>query len=304
MKYKYYGADAKEVKPITKGFERIKNQKVLYDYMSRIWCRYSCAPRMRDDWSEDNKTLGQCSITSFLIQDIFGGEVYGIPLPEGGFHCYNIVNGSKFDLASEQFGDVVLDYSDKYPQSREEHFASKEKYERYKYLKRELINALLLENNQEFVSSSHEDLKELEKGQNPFMMVITCSDSRVVPEKIFNLSFNDMFVIRTAGNVINEGELASVEYGIRHLNIKYVLVLGHTYCGAIHASMHNEKGRYLDPILNRIKANIQNIDDECEASVINAKQETKYLKDKFPDEDVIFTSGIYDLKTNKVIFDK
>ncbi len=42
-------------------------------------------------WTPDNKTLGQCSITAFLAQDIFGGKVYGIPLPEGGVHCYNMI---------------------------------------------------------------------------------------------------------------------------------------------------------------------------------------------------------------------
>lgn len=302
--YKFYGHESKDVKPIAKGFERIKNQRHLYDLMSNIWCEYSCAPRMRPDWSENNKTLGQCSITSFLIQDIFGGKVYGVPLPEGGYHCYNIVGDSKFDLTSEQFGDTKLDYSDLYEQSREEHFASKEKLERYLYLKKELMNTLLLQNNEEFVSKQNSKLKELVNGQSPFMMVITCSDSRVVPEHIFNLSFNDLFVIRTAGNVINEGELATVEYGLKHLHIKYVLVLGHRFCGAIKATLNHEQGMYLDPILNRIRHNIKDITNERDACAINAHAEAQYLKEKFPDEDVVFTSGTYDLETNKVIFNK
>ena len=57
-------------------------------------------------------------------------------------------------------------------------------------------------------------------------------------------------MIRTAGNVINEGELATIEYAIGHLKVKRVIVLGHTYCGAIHAAIHNEKGQYLDPIVS------------------------------------------------------
>ena len=213
MKYKFYNANKADVHPITKGFELIKNPRDMYDFMSNIWCEYSCAPRMRKDWSKENKTLGQCSITSFLIQDIFGGEVYGVPLGDGSYHCYNVVNGVQFDLTSEQFGDQKLVYDDKYPQTREEHFASKEKYERYLYLKRTLIDHLLIEKNKTF----NQDLSHLYKGQSPYMMVICCSDSRVVPELIFNSSYNELFVIRTAGNVINEGELASIEYGLEHL---------------------------------------------------------------------------------------
>ena len=144
MNYKFFNANNADVYPITKGFELIKDPRVMYDLMSGIWCEYSCAPRMRKDWSKENMTLGQCSITSFLIQDIFGGEVYGVPLGDGSYHCYNVVNGVQFDLTSEQFGDQKLVYDNKYPQSREEHFASEEKYLRYLYLKKELINKLLL----------------------------------------------------------------------------------------------------------------------------------------------------------------
>ncbi len=138
MSYRFYGNETPDVKPISKEYRGIKNQRDLYDALSHIWCEYSCAPRMRKDWSKENMTLGQCSITSFLVQDIFGGEVYGVPLKEGGYHCYNVVNGIRFDLTSEQFGDEKLVYDDKHPQSREEHFSSKEKYLRYKYLCDEL----------------------------------------------------------------------------------------------------------------------------------------------------------------------
>ena len=110
MKYNFYGWQDTKVSPINKKYLKVENPRVLYDMLSNIWCEYSCAPRLRKDWSESNKTLGQCSITAFLVQDIFGGEVYGIPLASGGVHCFNIVNGHKFDLASEQFGDEVLDY--------------------------------------------------------------------------------------------------------------------------------------------------------------------------------------------------
>ena len=138
MKYKFYNANKADVHPITKGYELIKNPRDMYDYMSDIWCEYSCAPRMRKDWSKDNKTLGQCSITSFLIQDIFGGEVYGVPLGDGSYHCYNVVDGVQFDLTSEQFGETKLNYDLSNPQTRESHFVKQEKYERYLLLKKKL----------------------------------------------------------------------------------------------------------------------------------------------------------------------
>ena len=106
--------------------------------MSHIWCEYSCAPRYRAEWSPENMTIGQCSITSFLVQDIFGGKVYGVPREEGVFHCFNIVDGKKFDITSEQYGDEVLTYTDEYEQSREEHFSNQDKYERYRELCDEL----------------------------------------------------------------------------------------------------------------------------------------------------------------------
>ena len=73
MEYKFYGADSPAVKPIASEFSAVKDQRHLYDLLSDIWCEYSCAPRLRPEWSEENRTLGQCSITAFLVQDIFGG---------------------------------------------------------------------------------------------------------------------------------------------------------------------------------------------------------------------------------------
>lgn len=160
--------------------------------------------------------------------------------------------------------------------------------------------------NKDFINKINNDhnLKELRdnlvKGQHPEVLVITCSDSRVVPEFIFNASLGDIFVIRTAGNVINEGELATVEYAIEHLKVKRIIVLGHTHCGAVHATIKGEKGRYMDPILNRIRGNIGNICDELEASKINAIKEAAYIKERFPEYQGIVEAKIYDIETSIV----
>ena len=85
-----------------------------YDLLSQIWSADTCTPRMRQNWSPENKTLGQCSITAFLLQDIYGGEVYGVPLGDGNYHCFNVVGDCVFDLTSEQFGTKKLNYVSKY----------------------------------------------------------------------------------------------------------------------------------------------------------------------------------------------
>ena len=127
----------------TSEYEDINTPRELYDALSEIWCEYTCAPRMRENWSKENRTLGQCSITAFLAQDIFGGKVYGILRDGGNYHCYNVVGESVFDLTSEQFGEEILDYADNPEQFREVHFAKEEKRERYEYLRGKLLGYCL-----------------------------------------------------------------------------------------------------------------------------------------------------------------
>ena len=133
--FKFYGWDSCDVSPVNEDYDVIADPKEMYVILTEIWSKDTCAPRLRDGWSKENMTLGQCSITAFLVQDVFGGEVYGIPREGGNFHCYNVVDGHVFDLTSEQFGDEVLSYESNPEQLREDHFASAEKYERYKLLK-------------------------------------------------------------------------------------------------------------------------------------------------------------------------
>ena len=137
MSYKFYGHECANT-VLASTLPTIQTPGELYDALTQIWCRNTCAPRLRDHWSPKNPTLGQCSITAFLVQDIFGGTVYGIPRPDGNFHCYNVVKNCLFDLTSEQFGDEVLNYTNNPEQSREIHFAKEEKRLRYEFLKDQL----------------------------------------------------------------------------------------------------------------------------------------------------------------------
>ena len=124
------------------GEERATEEiRALYDALWPLWTIDTCAPRLRPDWSEANRTLGQCSITAFLVQDLLGGEVYGVPLEDGSVHCFNEALGCVFDLTSAQFPGVVLDYENRPLQSREAHFADPGKKQRYELLKARLLAA-------------------------------------------------------------------------------------------------------------------------------------------------------------------
>lgn len=124
---------------------------------------------------------------------------------------------------------------------------------------------------------SPERIHELfEGGQKPYATVITCSDSRVVPEHIFMAGLGELFVIRVAGNVVGELEAASAFYACEHLHTKLLLVLGHTHCGAIKAALDGEGGP-VAPLTVRIARAIGEVEDPYEASVLNTQAAVEAL---------------------------
>jgi len=132
--------------------------------------------------------------------------------------------------------------------------------------------------NKKFVSGHpiHPDetpsrIRELKKGQNPFVVVVSCSDSRVPPELIFDQGLGDVFSIRTAGNIIGDYELGSIEYAIEHLHCKLIVVLGHENCGAIDAYASSEKE---SPTIDHIQDIVNYIASEEEEKNIPANQRT------------------------------
>lgn len=144
MKYGFYGADNASAKPVSDEYSKIKDPCMFYEILKEIWSRETCAPRLREKWSPENPSVGQCSVTAFLAQDIFGGRVYGILRNGGNYHCFNEADGCIFDLASEQFGDEKLDYTDCAEQKRDVHFQKEEKRLRYELLKKRLEEYLEL----------------------------------------------------------------------------------------------------------------------------------------------------------------
>ncbi|MBQ7665797.1 MAG: hypothetical protein IJS42_03680, partial [Synergistaceae bacterium] len=74
----YYGHEnSDKIHAVNHTYESIDTPDDLYHALLNVWCEYSCTPRLRDKWTRENITLGQCAITSFLAQDIFGGKVFG-----------------------------------------------------------------------------------------------------------------------------------------------------------------------------------------------------------------------------------
>jgi carbonic anhydrase len=127
----------------------------------------------------------------------------------------------------------------------------------------------LLDGNKRFVEGTathpHQDRKTLmenSKGQNPFAVIIGCSDSRVPVETLFDVGLGDIFVIRNAGNLISKYELGSIQYAAEHLGVKFIGIMGHTDCGAVKAYAHGHVGE------GNIKDIVQHISDEEEEQEI------------------------------------
>ncbi len=148
-----------------------------------------------------------------------------------------------------------------------------------------------------------EDRKVLCEGQHPFAVVLCCSDSRVAPEIIFDQKLGDLFVIRNAGNVVDDDVLGSIEYAVEHLGTPLVVVLGHSYCGAVTATCQGGKlPGHIPDIVKRIRPSISTeygIDD-------NARRHARWMAMLIEDDEIVkhvgakVVAAFYDLSTGKV----
>ena len=152
-----------------------------------------------------------------------------------------------------------------------------------------------------------------QNGQHPYAIVITCSDSRVPAELIFDSSLGDIFVIRTAGNVVSDFEIGSVEYGAEHLGSPLILVLGHTNCGAVTAATEGgEAEGKIQSIVNEITPSVQRAKDEgaedvlskaIEFNVMNSVNKilsSDIIKELIAERKVEVVGGVYDISTGTI----
>lgn len=127
---------------------------------------------------------------------------------------------------------------------------------------------MLFTGNATYVEKSNSDVKkELAKGQKPYAIVVACSDSRVSPEIIFNESLGKIFVVRTAGNVVDPITVGSIEYAVEHLKTPLIVVLGHQSCGAVKAAIE-AKGHAegnIGEIINKILPAVKKVKSSAKA---------------------------------------
>ncbi|MBQ3948491.1 MAG: carbonic anhydrase [Ruminococcus sp.] len=151
-------------------------------------------------------------------------------------------------------------------------------------------------------------LKFSQSGQQPYAIIITCSDSRVVPELIFSAGIGDLFVIRVAGNVIDSHQLGSIEYAAEHLGTGLIVVLGHDHCGAVDAAMNHEPDGYIKYITDEILKAIGDEKNEVTACCLNVKHSCEMIEHSLQiqkDEreyGLKVLGAIYHLESGKVEF--
>ena len=160
---------------------------------------------------------------------------------------------------------------------------------------------------------THERRLTLAKGQSPYAVIVTCSDSRVVPEVIFDEGLGDLFVIRVAGNVVGPTELESIQYAVDHLDPSIVVVMGHENCGAVDAvvqgHMHDIPAiaSYIEPSV--IKARNQRSKDLLRQSIeLNALRmkhvmlKSSIINKKAQAKSIGVHSAYYNLQSGAVDF--
>ena len=122
-------------------------------------------------------------------------------------------------------------------------------------------NDRFVNDKSELINVTKERRDQLMDGQNPYAVVVSCSDSRVTPNIVFNAGLGEIFDIRLAGNVVDDDALGSIEYGVAHENAPLIVVMGHESCGAVTAAYNKyTKG-------TAVEGNIEDIVEEIEPSI-------------------------------------
>lgn len=183
---------------------------------------------------------------------------------------------------------------------------------------------LLVEGNKRFVNNLNTDhdhlemINETREGQYPFAVILSCMDSRTSVELIFDQGLGDLFSIRVAGNIVNEDILASIEYAVKYVGSKVLMVLGHTACGAINSAKKGVTDGHITDLLKRIQPAITKslLDDKdymfedkvAYANVDNSLEEilsrSEIVRDMFARGQIGIVGGVYNVENGKVDFFK
>lgn len=178
----------------------------------------------------------------------------------------------------------------------------------------------LLEGNARFVAGqlrhpnqSPARLKETSGVQHPIAAVLGCSDSRVPPEILFDQGVGDLFVVREAGNVVDDHTLGSLEYAVKHLGVSVVLVVGHRKCGAVTAALEHVQEGHVKSLVEDIQRGLSRSSEKDPAKQLNAaiEENVKHAVTRISSAHPILAESIkkgtlkvqgavYDVETGKV----
>ncbi|MFI3322704.1 MAG: carbonic anhydrase [Rikenellaceae bacterium] len=189
------------------------------------------------------------------------------------------------------------------------------------------VLVLLKEGNQNFISNSMrirnpqaQLAKSAEIGQAPKAIVLSCIDSRVPVETIFDMGIGDIFVARVAGNVVNEDMLASMEYACKYIGSKVVVVLGHESCGAVNAACAGLEDGNLTELMHKIHPAVElaaadggdplskefqsrAVAYNVDVMVDNIRKSSKTLADLEAEGKIKIIGGVFSIYTGAVEFD-
>ena len=158
--------------------------------------------------------------------------------------------------------------------------------------------------------------EEMRKGQHPFVVILSCSDSRVPLELIFDQGLGDIFEIRNAGNVLNDHVIGSIEYAVMHCGVKLIVIMGHQDCGAIAATLSGKsETKYIKALEDSIQPAIEkckkdnleinsdnvvkeHVQQDIEELLTEDSELVKYMKE----HDVKIVPAYYSIETGKVEF--
>ena len=174
----------------------------------------------------------------------------------------------------------------------------------------------LIEGNQQYLNARtnpgdiSQELRHqtAEKGQEPYAIIITCSDSRVIPESIFSAGIGELFVIRVAGNVLDNHQLGSIEYAADHLGTRPIVMLGHTKCGAVGVAIAGHADGFISFITKDISLAIGDEKDDYKASCRNIRHGVQEIRTALKIHPVEHAEGlkvagaIYDIEKGTVEF--
>jgi carbonic anhydrase len=177
--------------------------------------------------------------------------------------------------------------------------------------------AKLKEGNARFVASKVSDGKptaakraETAQVQHPFAIILGCADSRTAPEIIFDQNIGDLFVVRTAGNLVDDHALGSIEYAVEHLGARLIVVLGHERCGAVTAAVASASAPgHVESLVRDIQpAVVATKGKDGDATDLAVAENARLMAGKVRSDaslgdlakEVRIISGVYDLDTGKV----